>query len=52
MHKVKLLKPHTHAGRQYQAGDEIEVSAPVRDWLAARGIVADTKPATKKPAQE
>jgi hypothetical protein len=54
MHKVKLLKPHTHASRQYQAGDEIEVSAPVRDWLAARGIVAEAEaPAPKtKPAQE
>lgn len=50
MHKVTLLKPHTHAGRDYPAGAQIEVNAPVRDWLIARGIVADG-PKTNKPAQ-
>jgi hypothetical protein len=37
---VILKKSHTHAGKQYQAGDEIIVSDAVTlRFLVARGIV-------------
>jgi hypothetical protein len=37
--KVTLSKPHTHAGRQYRAGDEITVTDAVTlRFLVARGI--------------
>lgn len=32
---VLLTKPHTHAGKDYQAGDSIDVCAPERDFLLA-----------------
>jgi hypothetical protein len=32
--KVTLLKPHTHADVQYNAGDEIEVTADEAKFLA------------------
>lgn len=38
--KVKLLKPHTHAGRDHAAGDEIEVSERQAVWLAEQGVIA------------
>ena len=31
--KIKLEKPHTHAGKEYEAGDEIEVSERQAEWL-------------------
>lgn len=31
--KIKLLKPHTHAGRSYSKGDEIELNADSAKWL-------------------
>lgn len=42
--KVTLIKPHTHAGTPHAAGDKIAVTAPVRDWLATRHIIAATAP--------
>jgi len=32
--EVTLAKPHTHGGRDYQAGDKIEVTEAQRAWLA------------------
>ena len=52
MHKVKLLKPHTHASRDYQPGAQIEVSKPVRDWLIAQGIADGDKTKTTAQVQE
>ena len=31
--KIKLEKPHTHAGKEYETGDEIEVSERQAEWL-------------------
>ncbi|WP_312481042.1 DUF7210 family protein [Stutzerimonas nitrititolerans] len=37
--KVKLLKPHTHAGESKQADDSIDVTAPERDFLIGVGVI-------------
>lgn len=43
--KVMLEKPHTHAGRQHQAGAEIDVPVSKLPFLTERGIVAgDAEP--------
>lgn len=39
MLKIKLLKPHTHAGVDYPAGTEIEVPKDYADWLKEHGII-------------
>ena len=38
--KVTLKKWHTHAGKRYEAGEQIEVTEPERAWLKAREIIA------------
>lgn len=40
LHKVKLAKPHKHAGVEYPAGKSIDVSTPERDFLMRAGVVA------------
>lgn len=42
--KVTLAKPHTHDGKPRAAGEVIQVTAPVRDWLAERQIIKATAP--------
>jgi hypothetical protein len=37
---VTLLKPHTHAGVGYQAGDRIEVNPVEKAWLIEQNIIA------------
>lgn len=41
--KVTLLKNHTHLGKQCVVGDEIDVTAPEKAWLAEREIIAGDK---------
>lgn len=41
--KVKLLKKHTHHGEPCEPGDEIDVTAPEKAWLAEREIIAGEK---------
>ena len=36
---VVLLKPHTHAGQDYAAGESIQVTAETKAWLQASGVV-------------
>ncbi|HYW05006.1 MAG TPA: hypothetical protein VFA86_13810 [Gammaproteobacteria bacterium] len=49
--KVQLKKPHTHAGRRYEAGDTIEVWDSQAEWLAGIGVAAAAgDPAPKKAA--
>lgn len=36
--KIKLLAPHTHAGRMYQAGDELEVSEADAEFICGLNI--------------
>lgn len=38
--KLTLLKPHTDAGRDYQAGDPIEVDEATAKWLVDNEIAA------------
>lgn len=37
--EVTLAKPHTHAGVDYAAGAKLDVSEPIRDWMAANDII-------------
>ncbi|MDP2783301.1 MAG: hypothetical protein Q8O38_01715 [Sulfurimicrobium sp.] len=48
--KIELLKPHTHAGRDYLPGAVIDLDKDAAEWLIASGIA---KPATKpsKPSE-
>lgn len=50
MHKIALLKTHTHANRVYFAGHVIEVDEHTARWLIERGV---GKPAdAASPPQE
>lgn len=40
LHKVKLAKPHKHAGVDHSAGSSINVTGPERDFLLRVGVVA------------
>ena len=57
MTRLVLKRPHTHAGKAFQAGDRIDVDATTADWLMAQGVAApdavppkaDPEPADLKP---
>jgi len=57
MTRLVLKRPHTHAGKAFQAGDRIDVEATTADWLIAQGVAgldavppkADSEPADLKP---
>lgn len=52
--QVTLKKPHTHAGKQKQPGDPIDVDAGTAEWLAGLGVI-DPPPVesgTVKPAKK
>lgn len=52
--KVTLARAHTHAGRQHEAGDEISVTPPEAEWLAAHGVakvISAADAAGGKPAR-
>lgn len=38
--KEKLLKAHTHRGEKLPEGKTIEVTAPERDFLRGKGVIA------------
>ena len=40
MTRLVLKRPHTHAGKAFQAGDRIDVDATTADWLIAHGVAA------------
>jgi len=42
--EVELLKPHTHARKDYQPGDKIKVTAEQRTWLKSLGVIAGETP--------
>jgi hypothetical protein len=46
--RVKLLKPHTHAGRDYPAGAELDLADADAQWLAGIKVA---EPVTTKPAK-
>lgn len=35
---VELLKPHTHAGRQYRPRERIELDTALARWLVETGV--------------
>lgn len=37
--EVTLKTDHTHAGKQYEAGEKIKVTETQKDWLVANGVV-------------
>ncbi len=37
--KVTLIAPHTHAGEQKQAGDEISVTPDQKAWLIKQNVI-------------
>lgn len=61
MTRLVLKRPHTHAGKAFQAGERIDVEATTADWLIAHGVAApdavpqsaphhaDPEPADPKP---
>lgn len=38
MPRIVLTRPHTHAGKNYRAGERIVVDADIADWLISKGI--------------
>lgn len=44
---IELLRPHRHAGRDYQPGQVLRLPAHKADWLVAKGVARD---AAKPPA--
>jgi len=53
MRTVTLLKPHTHAGHAYAAGDTLDVSTLDALWLEAVGVAragARGRPTVTTPA--
>jgi hypothetical protein len=57
MTRLVLKRPHTHAGKAFQAGERIDVEATTADWLISQGVAAldavppkaDLEPADIKP---
>jgi hypothetical protein len=41
--KVRLLKPHTHAGTKHEAGEEIELTKEQAEWLYSTYVAERTK---------
>jgi len=48
--RIKLKKPHTHAGRKYPAGAELDLPVIKAEWLKALGV-AEEAPAPDVAAQ-
>lgn len=44
--KIELLKPHTHAGRDYQPGSVIELDKDAAEWLIAMNTAFSYQPST------
>lgn len=41
--EVTLVKDHTHAGKEYKAGEKLlDVNPAEKDWLEANGVIAKT----------
>lgn len=40
MPTVTLITPHTHADRDYSAGESLDVSEVERAWLIRHGVIA------------
>lgn len=50
---VKLIQPHTDAGRDYQPGDMLDVDEAAARWLIEHGVAeAAPEPELKKPTRK
>ena len=49
--KVHLYQPHTHAGKRYEAGAEVDLPRDAIDWLREHTTVLQ-KPADGTPSIE
>lgn len=45
MTRLVLTRPHTHAGKQCEPGERIDVDAATADWLVAHDIAMPEQPA-------
>lgn len=43
LHKVKLAKPHKHAGEDHPKGTTITVTTPERDFLIRAGVISTSE---------
>ncbi|WP_218241520.1 DUF7210 family protein [Comamonas fluminis] len=50
--KVKLAKPHTHAGKDYEAGAELIVGKSTAAWLRNAGVVETAQTAAPAVAAD
>lgn len=51
-HKVKLIRPHTHAGKEYQPCDEVTLDDQGQvEWLVSIGV-AEQLPAETQITEE
>lgn len=46
--KIKLLKPHEHAGRRYEPDDVLVIPDDAAEWLIARGVAEKLKQSKEK----
>lgn len=47
--KVKLKAAHTHAGKDYPAGAELEVGKATAEWLIKAGVIDAPAAVPAKP---
>lgn len=48
--RIELLKPHRHAGRDYQPGHYLELPDGKAQWLVSTGVARIAPAATPGPA--
>lgn len=48
--RIELLKPHRHAGRDYQPGQYLELPDGKAQWLVSTGVARTAPAATPGPA--
>lgn len=48
--RIELLKPHRHAGRDYQPGHYLELPDGKAQWLVSTGAARTAPAATPGPA--
>jgi hypothetical protein len=46
--RIKLIKPHTHGGRRYPVGAELELRPEQAGWLVAQGVAESIPTPTPK----
>lgn len=50
--KIELLKPHNHAGREYSAGEVLEIDKDAAEWLISVGSAKAVKAAKHHEGNE